>query len=585
MATHDWPPGDYLPELPEILLSGYGQVFSLTQQLEPRIMRMQIERNRSPKTKMRLSLKSRQQAEKAKVKFIKLLEAWDAEHDKEKSNMSMQRKGKKESVAAKVRANITQMHSWQDVFASLREAEDHYSTSSKFRRLFRKGASRAEAVEPFLNLIPDTDYTSVVCGGIKFILGACSAANRSRQEIIALVESLPEKVESASQYAELYSSEPILQTATCQLYLKILTAMEAIIAFWTKDRSFEFLKPLFFQRTYRPLQAELDDVKKASDTVERTIQFCDRNRLLQIADRVGGTQTTVAEIKALLIEFFTQQSIKTKWIQEYLMQISQYKAESTKPRAYITPGEIIQALEAAFPSVLPSRDDSDATTHGPLQRVLQAGFSMAGPDQQRTSWTISDPKVFGWFKSRHSRALVVHGNCALQRISPLSFFCALLIESLRSLGPIVVLHHFCGLHPPSDHRDVGSAGSIVTAAFRGAVSNLTPVFLVSVLRKLIKALPRRQPVFLILDGINYYETREFGWETKRLVKKLVKLLGAGGALYKLLITSTTRVLDIDEYFENDEKLYVPVEPTPRGVGAANQQLKRRFTFGRSTRSQ
>ncbi|PYH85328.1 hypothetical protein BO82DRAFT_398754 [Aspergillus uvarum CBS 121591] len=190
------------------------------------------------------------------------------------------------------------------------------------------------------------------------------------------------------------------------------------------------------------------------------------------------------------------------------------------------------------------------------------------------------------------------------------FFCALLVESLQSLEPIIVLHHFCGLHPPSDHHD-GTASSVLmplllyqllrqwtfgeleclsaddAQAFKGSVSNVTPDFLVAILRKLIKALPRRQPVFLILDGINYYETREPSWETKRLVKKLVKLMGAGGALYKLLITSTSRVLDIDEYFENDEKLYVPVEPTPRGGGGgtANQQLKRRFTFGRSTKSQ
>ena len=107
--------------------------------------------------------------------------------------------------------------------------------------------------------------------------------------------------------------------------------MEAIIDFWTKDRSctyapvaarapldcmliiaVEFLKPLFLQRTYRPLQAELDDVKKASETVERTIQFCDRNRFIEIADRVRGTQGTVAEIKAVLIEFLTQQSMNTK---------------------------------------------------------------------------------------------------------------------------------------------------------------------------------------------------------------------------------------------------------------------------------
>ncbi|RAH86719.1 hypothetical protein BO86DRAFT_395335 [Aspergillus japonicus CBS 114.51] len=269
--------------------------------------------------------------------------------------------------------------------------------------------------------------------------------------------------------------------------------------------------------------------------------------------------------------------------------LARFRYRSLRGLLYLSPPGVGGATGLILPTIasvaafLPGLEDRGM----PPFLALHGGLGILLGDPQRASWAISDPKVYGWFKSRHSRALVIHGNWALQRISPLPFFCALLIESLQSLEPIIVLHHFCGLHPPSDHRD-GELECLSTndaQAFKGSISNLTPDFLIAILRKLIKALPRRRPVFMILDGINYYETHEFGWETKRLVKKLVKLLGAGGALYKLLITSTSRVLDIGEYFENDEKHYVPVKPTPRGVGAANQQLKRRFTFGRSAKSQ
>lgn len=69
------------------------------------------------------------------------------------------------------------------------------------------------------------------------IIQACSAANKSRKDIIALVESLPGRIDNATQYAELYSSEASLQKVTCWLYVRILSAMESIIALWTKDRS------------------------------------------------------------------------------------------------------------------------------------------------------------------------------------------------------------------------------------------------------------------------------------------------------------------------------------------------------------
>lgn len=333
------------------------------------------------------------------------------------------------------------------------------------------------------------------------------------------------------------------------------------------------------------------------------------------------------EIKTALKELFAQQYMNTKCLflfkpgflrgiadfsfintgfRDVLIQTQQLIVHTPSPRESISTKEILKCLQTTFPSLFGSPNAS--SSHPPLQQVLQAGFSMAGEDQHQATWAISDPKVYGWFKSRRSRALVINGNRTIQRISPLSFFCALLIESLQSLEPIIVLHHFCGLHTTGNSSERGEFGSstiikillyqLVTQwrfgeleclskdeaqAFQGSWSNFTDDFLFSTFSKMVRALPRRQPIFIIIDGINYYETREFLQKTKGLVKKLVNLLGARASV-KLLITSTTQILDVSKYFENDEKLLVPAKPAPRTIGAANQQLKRRFTFGRFTKN-
>ncbi|KAL4941116.1 hypothetical protein BDV06DRAFT_223410 [Aspergillus oleicola] len=592
MSTDWWPPGERLPEPPEDFVDRtWASLFpyvanELTSVTEADQAIKEIQTKEAEA--------SRREAEEAKATFTKILETWDAEHDKEQST-GKKKKREKESVVAQVRANISQMHSWEDVFAALREAEDHYNNSSKLRKFFRKGASKSEAIEPFVELIPGGDYTSVICAGIKFILGACSAANRSRDEIVSLVEMLPEKVAIAKQYADLYSSEPSLQAATSQLYSKILGAMGAIISFWTKDRSFEFLKPLLRHNIYRPLGQELEDVKKASEHVERTIQACDRNRLAHIASGVEGTQKTVQGIKFMLVQFFKAQWQTSKWFRDLLMQNQQMAPPPTGPRAYITSKEILDTLTDS--SVSSGKSLPNRTLYqDSVKQVLQVGFSMEKQAQNRAAWLTSETKIQGWFRSRHSRALVINGNCTLQRISPLSFFCALMIESLHNVEPVIVLHHFCGLPTfmnPADEDLSGSAllirallhqlvaqwrfGELTclsqddAQALQGSDPNLTPGFLLSVFQKLVLALPRGQPVFVIIDGVNYYETREFCRETKHVLKKLVNLLKAA-ALFKLIVTGTSRILEVNRYFEDDEKVFIPASPAAKLTGPSNKQM-------------
>jgi hypothetical protein len=72
-----------------------------------------------------------------------------------------------------VRANICEQHTWKEVFDELRAAQDAYNNPrgvKVVRKWFRKAADKSEIIEPFIDFIPNMEYTSVICAGLKFIL-------------------------------------------------------------------------------------------------------------------------------------------------------------------------------------------------------------------------------------------------------------------------------------------------------------------------------------------------------------------------------------------------------------------------------
>jgi hypothetical protein len=79
--------------------------------------------------------------------------------------------------------------------------------------------------------------------------------------------------------------------------------------------------------------------------------------------------------------------------------------------------------------------------------------------QIRAEWLMANEVVSKWFKSTDSRVILINGNSSVERISPISFFCAMLIRSLKTLKPIIVIDHFCGLHTPSQGLDDEFYGS------------------------------------------------------------------------------------------------------------------------------
>lgn len=70
--------------------------------------------------------------------------------------------------------NIRDKHSWDEVLREAQFAEQKYNRKAKGvrgigHRIFRVVGDNAAAANPWLKVLPNDGYTSVLCGGLKLI--------------------------------------------------------------------------------------------------------------------------------------------------------------------------------------------------------------------------------------------------------------------------------------------------------------------------------------------------------------------------------------------------------------------------------
>ncbi len=123
------------------------------------------------------------EVEDQKNRFVSVLKMWDVEYEKSNKHGTNdeKKKKKKESLVNEVRADISSKHSWEEVFKLLNDAEDEYRNPkgiSVFRKYFRRVADKSEVLEPFVDFIPNGQYTSIICGGLIFILKVLNCQNQ-----------------------------------------------------------------------------------------------------------------------------------------------------------------------------------------------------------------------------------------------------------------------------------------------------------------------------------------------------------------------------------------------------------------------
>lgn len=233
--------------------------------------------------------------------------------------------------------------------------------------------------------------------------------------------------------------------------------------------------------------------------------------------------------------------------------------------------------------------------------------------QDRAAALIMSPVLQQWLTSTVSSPLIANGQMYSSeeetRQSPLSYFCAKLVDSIspskmtmrsaESRG-IFAVQWFCGQH--TNFYDYGPGMSDYDAHPPGMLSNMLGQLIVQLFRhpvlpqldhlsvirqdpplselcslftSLVEALPMGSILFIVIDGISYYEDEDRREECMEVLSMLTNMTrGDPGfihrCLIKLLVTAPLRSHWVQDLFEDTEILNLDEYIAPNGGFTASQ---------------
>ncbi|KAI1263448.1 hypothetical protein F5Y18DRAFT_394486 [Xylariaceae sp. FL1019] len=203
-----------------------------------------------------------------------------------------------------------------------------------------------------------------------------------------------------------------------------------------------------------------------------------------------------------------------------------------------------------------------------LGLVLKKSSRMDSNETGRARWLMRTTKFQMWIKNPHHHLLMADGAMRPEKISPMSIFTATMATSLLQVPAAVVLQFFCGKNLDSDVED-GTPGpqgmlrslisqlllhftppspnlsAISSTDFVGELQHWNFSALSEVLRILITQVPPSTTLYMLLDGISYYEQGQWLPELQYFVGLLRYIMSSTGSpCLKILLTNSGRSTEI-----------------------------------------
>ncbi len=200
-----------------------------------------------------------------------------------------------------------------------------------------------------------------------------------------------------------------------------------------------------------------------------------------------------------------------------------------------------------------------------------------------------------WLVQANSKELLIHGNSEPLLVSPISFFCAMLMQNLCGVERFKSVAFFCGCHP---YDDFGGARTLIMSllsqllqqqrfdlsfidheiAYRmddGDIQAFCYVF-----RRLVEQIRRTETVFCVIDGINFYECNgeEQLQEMAYVLRFLLDLTEERGPVYKILVTSPSNTEDVREAIRDQDYFALP-EQAANTLGFSKERFERQWEEG------
>ena len=192
-----------------------------------------------------------------------------------------------------------------------------------------------------------------------------------------------------------------------------------------------------------------------------------------------------------------------------------------------------------------------------LEKCRQRIMSLDLTSQDRMKWVMQAQGFQEWLNQPKSYPLLINGNMDGNEVfSPTTLVCAQLLNSLQQILSVVTLHFFCSLHQNTrDGIEANATGIVRNLVMQllmkeqawdlqfleekdldkldeGDIDTLT-----TVLFELMLQLPVKTFVFLIIDGVTWYERSEKRQDFMQLIGDLLSMIEhLPNAVVKLLLT-------------------------------------------------
>ncbi|KAI9680201.1 MAG: hypothetical protein M1829_001438 [Trizodia sp. TS-e1964] len=203
------------------------------------------------------------------------------------------------------KSRLKSSYTWDEVIWQAKKAEETYKNAATgvgglVRKAGRVSGDYSNSVTPFLKLLPDNEYTSILCGGITLMFEVAKRMSDKRKEILDALEGIPLTIQTAEHCCEDFPEDEPLHDATTDLYLAILTAIEGMMKWLVDKAGWKQIKAIIggpngtkkLDEKIKDLQDKLQALRNRVDLLcQRAISRTDNSvgRMEPILNDVGQT--------------------------------------------------------------------------------------------------------------------------------------------------------------------------------------------------------------------------------------------------------------------------------------------------------
>ncbi|OAL21622.1 hypothetical protein AYO22_08018 [Fonsecaea multimorphosa] len=403
------------------------------------------------------------------------------------------------SVKKKYRTGINpdDKHSMDQLWAVIDEAIDHYETEAtkgfwgKIRLSFRKLGENGKAIEGWLGLLPsESEYMSVVCGGLKLLIKAAARMRDVADKVLDGLHQIPAVLNGTQRVLNIFRDDKELRGYSETLYCALLAALGHMLEYLKRKSLRKLLPAVLKQETYESgLVQKIGAVEKARDNFNQHAQTCHMEAMKKLAEvnceNSNMIQGQLQNISNILVQCEAEKKRVNAALEDAIklanMSYNQLLKEFREIRE---PLKELMKLLKSNPAVedLAERMHIDITDrrldapeappgYGIVRRasMLQArskiaaakrnrqkllsrldydpditgadvvsnyilGSDLSREDEERSLFVIKSQLLADWVEAEDSVALLVNGNAKrADRKSALSFVCARLVYALDQI--------------------------------------------------------------------------------------------------------------------------------------------------------